>query len=350
MPKILNKKIGCFSDIHLGLGQDGKNWHKISLDFAKWASEFYKEQDIEEIIIPGDVFHNRSEISVETLAVAREFFDYFKDFTVYISTGNHDCFKKDSSDINSISLLDGWKNIHIVDKEPLLLETNYQKTIGLVPWGTDLEKFPKCDIMFAHLEINSFYMNSYKVCDHGFSHKDLFKSSPYIISGHFHKKDHRIFEKGEILYLGSPFQHNFGDVGDDRGIYVFDIENNVFNFIENNICPKHVKFSVKNFLKNPDKLEKLNEVTQNNIVSIVIDTKIDQKDILSLQAKLASMGPISLRMDYQEPDEKLLSNSKNNDYQGEDLCKNIEEYVNSLDIEHKKEVVEYIKEMYNSLV
>jgi DNA repair exonuclease SbcCD nuclease subunit len=178
----------------------------------------------------------------------------------------------------------------------------------------------------------------------------LFKSSPYIISGHFHKKDHRKFEKGEILYLGSPFQHNFGDVGDDRGIYIFDIENNVFSFIENNICPKHVKLSVKNFLKNPDKLEKLNEITQNNIVSIIIDTKIDQKDILSLQAKLASMGPISLRMDYQEPDEKLLSNSKGDAYQGEDLSKNIEEYVNNLDIEHKKEVVEYIKEMYNSLV
>ena len=350
MPKILNKKIGCFSDIHLGLAQDSKNWHNVALDFAKWASEFYKQKSIEELIIPGDIFHNRSEISVETLAVAREFFEYFKDFKIYISTGNHDCFKKDSSDINSISLLGGWDNIFIVDKDPLILQTNYKKTIGLVPWGTTLDKFPKCDIMFSHLEISSFYMNSYKVCEHGFSHKDLFQSSPYIISGHFHKRDHRVFDKGEILYLGSPYQHNFGDTDDDRGIYIFDIEENVFEFFENDISPKHVKLSIKSLLKNSKKPEDLNKIIQNNIISVIIDTKVDQKDILSLQAKIASTGPMSLRLDYQEPDEKLLSNNKSDDYQGEDLCKNIEEYVNSLDIEHKKEVVEYIKEMYNSLV
>ena len=354
MPKILNKKIGCFSDIHLGLGQDSKNWHNIALDFAKWASEKYKELGIEEIIIPGDIFHNRSEISVETLSVSREFFDYFKDFTVYISTGNHDCFKKDSSDINSIKLLDGWNNIHIVDEDPLILQTNYKKTIGLIPWGTPLDKFPKCDIMFAHLEINSFYMNSYKVCEHGFSHKDLFKTSPYIISGHFHKRDHRKFDKGEILYLGSPYQHNFGDTNDDRGIYIFNIEENTFQFIENDISPKHIKYSVKALLENPDQLtlesDKVDSLTRNNIISVIVDTKIDHEKLLSLQTKIASMSPISLRIDHQEPDEKLSPNGNADDYQGEDLYKNIEEYINNLDIEHKKEVAEYVKELYNSLI
>jgi DNA repair exonuclease SbcCD nuclease subunit len=350
MPKILNKNIGLFSDIHLGLDQDSKSWHKVAIDFAKWASKKFKSENIEELIIPGDIFHNRSEISVETLSIAKEFFEYFKDFTIYISTGNHDCFKKDSSDINSIKLLDGWNNIHIIDNEPLILQTNYKKTIGLVPWGTPLDKFPKCDIMFAHLEINSFYMNSYKVCEHGFSHKDLFKNSPYIISGHFHKRDHRKFEKGEILYLGSPYQHNFGDTNDDRGIYIFNIEENSFKFIENDISPKHVKLSVKSFIENPDQLLESDNLTKNNIISVVVDTKIDQKDILTLQAKLASMGPMSLRLDYQEPDEKLMSNGKDDDYQGENLYKNIEEYINNLDIENKKEVVEYVKELYNSLI
>jgi DNA repair exonuclease SbcCD nuclease subunit len=341
MPKITSRKIGCFSDIHLGLSQDSPIFHKISLDFAKWASDYYKSQDIDEIIIPGDIFHNRSSISVETLTIAREFFNYFKDFTVYISTGNHDCFKKDSSDINSIKLLDGWKNIHIFDKEPVILETNFNKTIGFVPWGTELLNFPKCDIMFAHLEISSFYMNSYKVCEHGFSYKDLFKYSNYIISGHFHKKDHRKFENGEILYLGSPFQHNFGDTLDARGIYVFDLKDNSFEFIENNISPKHCKLSIKGSIDE--------DVIKNNFVSIVIDNDATEEDINSYVAKVAAFNPQTVRIDYDGEKTKIES-SQDAELGTSDLLKSIEEYIETLDIENKKEVVEYVKELYNSLV
>jgi DNA repair exonuclease SbcCD nuclease subunit len=341
MPKITSRKIGCFSDIHLGLSQDSPIFHKISLDFAKWASDYYKKQDIDEIIIPGDIFHNRNSISVETLTVAREFFNYFKDFTIYISTGNHDCFKKDSSDINSITLLHGWKNIHIFDKEPIILETNFNKTIGFVPWGTQLENFPKCDVMFAHLEISSFYMNSYKVCEHGFSYKDLFKYSNYIISGHFHKKDHRKFEKGEILYLGSPYQHNFGDIFDARGIYVFDLKDNSFEFIENNISPKHCRLSIKGSIDE--------DVIKNNFVSIVVDGDTKEEDINSYAAKVAALSPQTVRIDYDGEKTKIES-TQQNELGTSDLLKSIEEYIETLDIENKKEVVEYVKELYNSLV
>jgi DNA repair exonuclease SbcCD nuclease subunit len=341
MPKITSRKIGCFSDIHLGLSQDSPIFHKISLNFAKWASDYYKSQDIDEIIIPGDIFHNRSHISVETLTVAREFFNHFKDFTVYISTGNHDCFKKDSSDINSIKLLDGWKNIHIFDKEPIILETNFNKIIGFVPWGTELLNFPKCDIMFAHLEISSFYMNSYKVCEHGFSYKDLFKYSNYIISGHFHKKDHRKFENGEILYLGSPYQHNFGDIFDARGIYVFDLKDNSFEFIENNISPKHYRLSIKG---------DINEDTiKNNFVSIVVDNDATEENINSYVAKVAAFSPKTVRIDYDGEKTKIES-TQESELGTSDLFKSIEEYIETLDIENKKEVVEYVKELYNSLV
>jgi kynureninase len=46
MFEIKSKKIGIFSDIHLGLGQDSKQWHDISLDFAKWASNKFLDAGI----------------------------------------------------------------------------------------------------------------------------------------------------------------------------------------------------------------------------------------------------------------------------------------------------------------
>jgi DNA repair exonuclease SbcCD nuclease subunit len=344
MAKIKSRKIGCFSDIHLGLGQDSPIFHKTALDFAKWASELYRERSIDEIIIPGDIFHNRSQISVETLSIAKEFFDYFKDFeAVYISTGNHDCFKKDSSDINSLKLLDGWKNIHVFDKTPHILETKFEKTIGLVPWGTTIEDLPKCDVMFAHLEISSFYMNTYKVCEHGFSYKDLFNYASTIVSGHFHKKDHRTYENNkQIIYLGSPYQHNFGDTLDDRGIYILDLQDNSFEFIKNDISPKFFKINVKN--NNLDE-----KIIKNNFVSLIVDDNIDQEKLLSLTNKISLLNPKMLRVDHDAEKTKI-ETTEQKEIGTSDLLKSIEEYIKTLEIEHKKEVVEYIKDMYNSLV
>lgn len=338
----LNKKIGCFSDIHLGIGQDSKEWHDIAINFAKWASDYYKQNNIEDIIIPGDVFHNRSYISVETLSVAKQFFDYFKEFNVYISTGNHDCFKKDTSDINSISILDGWNNIKVIESECVVLETTHGKKISLVPWGVSLQNVPKSDIVFGHFEIDSFYMNSYKICEHGLSYKDLFEVAPLIISGHFHKKDHRKYENGQIVYLGSPYQHNFGDVKDDRGIYILDTETNDFHFYENNISPKHYKISIN---------EDINEdIIKNNFISLVVDNQLDEEQIIEFKGKISALNPKIVKIHYNENDSKLELFNENKELGTSDLMKSIEEYIENLNPENKKEVVDYIKELYNSLV
>jgi DNA repair exonuclease SbcCD nuclease subunit len=340
--KKIKKNIGCFSDIHLGIGQDSKEWHNIALDFAKWASKLYKDRDIEDIIIPGDIFHNRSHISVETLFITKQFFDYFKDFNIYISAGNHDCFKKDTSDINSISILDGWNNIKIIDKEPITIETNSSKNITLVPWGVSLDNIPKSDIIFGHFEIDSFYMNSYKLCEHGFSYKDLFKIAPTIISGHFHKKDHRKYEKGQIVYLGSPYQHNFGDVKDERGIYIFNIETEDLEFIENTISPKHYKVSMNENLSE--------DIIKNNFISLIVDDQADEDQIIEFKGKVLSLNPKNIKIDYNENDSKIEVFDENKELGTSDLIKSIEEYIETLNPENKKEVVEYIKEMYNSLI
>lgn len=340
--KISGRYIGCFSDIHLGLGQDSKQWHKVALDFAKWASEFYKSKNIDEIIIPGDVFHNRSEISVETIDVAKKFFDYFKDFNIFISTGNHDCYYKENSSVNSISILDGWNNIKVIDKEPAIIDTIYSKKISLIPWGTPINEMPESDIMFAHLEISTFYMNGYKMCEHGIESKNLFNKTKFVISGHFHKHDYREYDKGKIMYLGSPYQHNFGDCGDDRGIFILDLQNDKHEFIKNEISPKHLK------IKETDELD-LSKI-QNNIISLILSDKDDQKTILELSTKISAMSPLSIRLDYDQPKDEIPLNEEVKDYNFDNILKNIEDYISTLDIEYKKEVEEQIKSIYNELI
>jgi DNA repair exonuclease SbcCD nuclease subunit len=339
-----NKKIGCFSDVHLGICHDDKTWHDIILNFAKWAAETYKNHNIQDIIIPGDIFHNRNEIGVETLYTAKQFFECFKDFNLYISTGNHDSFLKHKSDINSISIFNGWNNIHIIDQKCETLEFKNKK-LCLVPWGIEYKDIPKSDIIFGHFEINSFYMNTFKVCEKGVESSDLLKKATFIISGHFHKKDFREYKNGKILYLGSPYQQNFGDVLDERGIYIFDLEANSFEFIENNISPKHFKFNLSSVL------EKENfENVKNNIIKLVIDQNTENENILTIQNKILNNNPLLLKTEYQIPDDKLECNDESFNFDESSFVKDIEDYLENVEMENKKEVVEYLKELYNSIV
>lgn len=341
-------KIGCFSDIHIGLYQDNPIWHNISLNFAKWASEKYLKSGINDIIILGDIFHNRTEISVTTLDVAKKFFDYFKDFNVYILAGNHDSFYKDNSKINSISIFDGWNNIKVIDKEPFLLKIANKQTL-LVPWGTSYDDITICDIVFGHFEIVSFYMNSYKVCEHGFTSENLFKKAKVIMSGHFHKKDHRTYDSGEIIYLGSPYQQNYGDALDERGIYIYDVNENKLSFIQNDISPQHKKISIKKILAGEIDTEYLKQNITKNHVSLVIDAKIDEEKVILLKGKLQKLEPETLRTEFLDTKSAEQLNSNLTDIESVDLMKDIENYVMSLDIKDKKEVVSYVKEIYNNL-
>jgi DNA repair exonuclease SbcCD nuclease subunit len=338
----LNNKIGCFSDIHLGIGQDSTEWHEIAINFAKWASEKYKDRGVEDIIIPGDIFHNRSHISVETLSVAKSFFDYFKDFNIIISTGNHDCYKKDSSDVNSISILDGWNNIQVIEDSPKTIHTVKGKTITLIPWGSSVKDIENCDIIFGHFEINSFYMNSYKLCEHGITYKELLNKAPMVISGHFHKRDHRNYEKGDIVYLGSPYQHNFGDIKDDRGIYILDTDDNKMEFIENNISPKHYKVKIN------EKIEE--EFIKNNFISLEIDNNEDSDKIIEFKAQINKLNPKTIRLNYNESNSDIQIEKDEKEIETSDVMKSIEEYIDILNPENKKEVAEYIKEIYNNLI
>lgn len=346
---IKGDKIGCFSDIHIGLYQDNPKWHQISLDFAKWASQYYLQNGINDIVILGDIFHNRLEISVNTLSVAKKFFDFFKDFNVYILAGNHDSFYKDNSKINSISIFDGWNNIKIVDNEPLQLKI-YNKDAVLVPWGTSFDKIPKCDIIFGHFEIVSFYMNTYKMCEHGFTSENLFEKAKTILSGHFHKKDHRIYKNGEIVYLGSPYQQNYGDASDERGIYIYDIDKNTFEFVKNDISPRHIKLSLKKIINKEIDISFLKEKIPNNHVNFIVDSSIDDEKLTILSSKIQKLNPLTFRTDFGDNSSLLNSISNGEIEESVDLIENIEKYVESLDMDDKKEVVSYINEVYNSLI
>jgi hypothetical protein len=47
---IPQSRVGLFSDIHIGLGQNSTIWHENILDFAKWTKQIFLSNKIKTII------------------------------------------------------------------------------------------------------------------------------------------------------------------------------------------------------------------------------------------------------------------------------------------------------------
>lgn len=344
---IFNKnKICCISDIHIGVHQNSALWHDITIDWAKWLSKELKSKNIKDIMICGDLFHYRDEIAVNTIQVATEILKLWKDFNICILIGNHDSYYKDKVDVNSLSILSGWNNITVFDN--LTTVTSFDKEITICPWGTEVYEIPDTsDIVFGHFEIQSFKLNNFKVCDHGINTDDLLKKGKLVITGHFHTREERKYDTGDIIYLGNPFQMDFGDVSQTKGYYLLDIENLRYDFIENKLSPKHIKLKLSTLAKTGYLTDSTKKLISNNIVRFIIDRNISPDEVEVVLRKFSSLNPISLSVDYAINFDKFgLPDEQEYDLSGVDIPTAIEEFVNLLDVEDKNNVIDFTLDLY----
>ena len=305
------------------------------------------DKDIQDIIFCGDFFHNRSEITVNTLHHASNILDILSDFKITMITGNHDSFYKHDSRVNSISILNGRKNIEIIDKP--VLQQRYGKEIFFAPWGTTLQDLEQCDVIFGHFEIESFKMNMYKVCEEGFKSKELLKFAPLVISGHFHLREERVYENGTILYVGCPFELDFGDTQSVKGYYILDFNSLKYNFHKNNISPQHIKISLSELIKLNNFKSDGEKFFTNNIVKLTIDKVVDSSDLEKITTKIGTFKPQSLVVDQSAAFDRFGNVNQNEvDLSGVDIPRAISDFVNMLDIQNKKEVTEYTVTLYNN--
>jgi len=108
--------------------------------------------------------------------------------------------------------------------------------IGIVPWvakdnEADCLKFIQtcnCPIIGGHFEISGFQVMNGVVHPTGMS-KTVFNRFELVMSGHFHLKQNN----GNIHYLGTQYELNFGDMNSPKGFHVLDTETRELEFIRN---------------------------------------------------------------------------------------------------------------------
>jgi DNA repair exonuclease SbcCD nuclease subunit len=335
-------KVLFFSDLHLGVHQNSQTWHNIALDLSKWIKQVMKDHDLSTIFFAGDVFHDRHEIGVNTLHIAKKFFDELSDYEVYIIPGNHDAFLSSTVEVNSVEILNN-KNVHVFVK-PTTVEIN-DKKITFCPWKTDVGELEPVDMIIGHLEIENFKMTATKICDHGDSSVDLLSKAKAVITGHFHLRDHREYDNGYILYLGSPYQMDFGDRETVKGVTIIDFNDDFSQeFIENNISPKHFRIKVSELIDK--KYKDLPSLISNNIISLYVDTQIDNLVLDTLNTKLTQYGPLQFRTEFNILD-AAQSDTKEIKKLSIDIETAFHEFIDHVDTRAtKKEVLDKCIELY----
>lgn len=290
----MSKKYAIWGDFHCGIHQNSLFWHKVALQWADWFASQLEERKVKDIIFMGDFFDHRDEVAVNTLHVGYQVLQKLKDFNIIMIPGNHDSFYRDHSEINSLNIVQGWPNIQLLTKTSQLMIGN--KLATFIPWGGTIDKIPKADYVFGHLEINTFRMVGTKVCEKGFDTAKLFDLGPKVYSGHFHLRQRRQYQENFINYVGNTFEMNFSDDGDQKGFYIIDPDEGLEEFVPNIVSPKHFKLLASQVL-NLD-LASLADKIKGNIIKLVIDTKISAEVIDMLQRNIILQRPATCTVEF----------------------------------------------------
>ncbi len=233
-------KIALLGDTHFGARNDNSAFHDY---FEKFYSNVFfpylKENDISTIVQFGDLFDRRKYINFSTLSRSRKyFFDPLAErgLHMHVFVGNHDTFYKNTNEINSPELLlNDYTNINVYS-DPCDIIIDGTK-ITLLPWVCT-GNYERCmnhmnetdaQILFGHLELAGFEMHRGAINDHGQFDLSTLQKFDVVCSGHFHHKSSR----GNIHYLGTPYEMSWSDYNDPRGFHIFDTNTRELEFIRN---------------------------------------------------------------------------------------------------------------------
>lgn len=239
-------KIAILTDCHFGV-------HGNSEEFLTYQEKFFndlffpylKKEKIKTILDLGDTFESRKNISYNTLNESKKFFfDRIEKegYNLKIIVGNHSTYYKHDIDVNSPKLLfDKYSKIDVIDepKEFIIGGTKFL----LVPWINNsnqkevLRAINNTDAhyLLGHFEISGMKLHKNWQFSDGLDHSILNKFKE-VWSGHYHLKLH----KDNFIYLGTPYQMDWGDINHEKGFYVFDNDTQTLEFIENKMKIYHI--------------------------------------------------------------------------------------------------------------
>ena len=331
-------KVAIITDTHYGARKGSKHLHDYFEMF--YRDVFFpslEEHQIDTVIHMGDIFDSRKAIDLQSLEWSKKVvFEPLKKYKVHALIGNHDCYYKNTNNVNSPELLlKDYSNIKTYSKAteisldklkilflPWINSENYKETCNLITRT-------KAKVAMGHLELNGFVATRGHLMENGMD-VDIFDKFQKVYSGHYHTRSNN----GKIFYLGNPYEMFWNDVNDPRGFNIFDTETLEHTPVNN---PYKLFYNIYY----EDTNYKLFNATEykNKIVKVIVRQKSNLKDFEKFIDKLYSIGVQDLKIienfDVQESEDFDIDEDEN-------TLSILNRYIDESEFEYDKNIVKGI--------
>ena len=288
-------KVAIITDTHYGARKGSKHLHDyFELFYKNVFFPTLEDNGIDTVIHMGDAFDSRKAIDFQSLEWAkRVVFEPLKKYDVHMIVGNHDCYYKNTNNVNSPELLlQTYPNIKtystVSEAEvgglnilfiPWINAENYQDTLNSI-------KVSDSVCAMGHLELNGFRAHRGHVMEEGMA-CDVFEKFDKVFSGHYHTRS----DNGRIFYLGNPYEMFWNDVNDPRGFTIFDTDTLDFEQIDN---PYKLFYNIY-YEDTPYQMFDTSEYV-GKIVKVIVRKKTEPKKFERFIDKLYSCGIQDLKI------------------------------------------------------
>lgn len=245
------------NDVHLD-----KSNGELVRDIFHQLQTLAKKECVEDIIIGGDVFTNRSGQPLTCLTTWKDIVDdmYEKEIRLHIIPGNHD--KTDADDERSYldiySHCNLYRNAQIVKIRGVefVMVPYFKDEKWLSEWQeVDTQRSGNCPaILITHIGFDGVHNNDGSVVSSEIK-PSMFQDYSKVLIGHYHNAS----QLGKnVFYTGSAYQNDFGENITDKGFTVIYNDGSI-KFVASHF-PKYIKQiiaaddkeSLQNLLENYD--------------------------------------------------------------------------------------------------
>ena len=336
-------KIALITDQHFGGKSDSKSFNDYIEKF--YTNQFFpylKKHKIHTVIDLGDTFDRRKYVNFAILDKVREYyFDVMREnhITLHSIVGNHSTYYRNTNDVNSSKLLYGhYDNIEVypevetisidgtlIDLIPWINSENSDKTLNFI-------KNSKAQVALGHLEVEGFAMYKNYVAGTGLK-PSLFNRYEFVASGHYHHKS----SKGNIHYLGAPYEITWNDYDDPKGFHVFDTETRQAEFIKNEYrLFEKIYYDDENWENNFRSLD--TSYYTDKIVKLIVENKTMIPEFETFLDRMYKSNPIDLIIleDLSEYTARYSNLEEDDDVEVGNTATFLQEYVDSMPIDHEK--------------
>ena len=331
-------RVAIITDTHYGARKGSKHLHDY---FEKFYQDVFfpslEKHGVTTVVHMGDAFDSRKSIDYQSLEWAkRVVFDPLSKYDVHMIIGNHDCYYKNTNEVNSPELLlQTYPNIKtysevtevVLDKLKVLFipwinAENFENTVSSIKTTSSV-------CAMGHLELNGFRAHRGHVMEDGMD-CELFEKFTTVFSGHYHTRS----DNGKIFYLGNPYEMFWNDVNDSRGFHIFDTDTLELTQINN---PYKLFYNIY-YEDTPYQMFDATEY-ENKIVKVIVRKKSDPKSFEKFIDKLFSVGIHDL---------KIVENfeiQENEDFEieeDENTLSILNRYIEEAEVEFDKNVIKNI--------